>query len=125
LFSVCDGNVMAVTDSVSGKPIARVRIGDGPDAAGYWPAKGLVFSSNGEGSLTIVQADSGDAYSVLSTLATQRGARTMAVDSHSGLVYLATANYGPAPAATPEHPHPRPVPLPDTFTVLVAAPAPR
>ena len=122
LFSVCDGNVMAVTDSVSGKPVARVRIGDGPDAAGYWPARGLVFSSNGEGSLTIVQG-AGDVYSVLSTLATQRGARTMAVDSQTGLVYLATSSYGPAPAATPEHPHPRPVPLPDTFTVLVAAPA--
>ncbi len=125
LFSVCDENVMAITDSISGKPVARVRIGAGPDGAGYWSARGLVFSSNGEGTLTIVRAGSGDAYSVLSTLATQRGARTMAVDSHTGLVYLATSDFGPEQAATPEHPHPRPVPTPDTFTVLVAAPVKR
>ena len=125
LFSVCDGGVMAVTDSRSGKAVARIRIGDGPDAAGYWAARGLVFSSNGEGSLTIVRTGGGDAYSVSSTLTTQRGARTMALDSQSGQVYLVTSDFVPAPAATPERPHPRPAPLPDTFTVLVAAPVMR
>lgn len=123
LFSVCDENVMAVTDATTGKPIARVRIGEAPDAVGYWAAKGLIFSPNGEGTMTIVRGGSGDTFPVLSTLSTQRGARTMALDSKSGLVYLATAEFGPAPAATPEHPHPRPLPLPDTFTVMVAAPA--
>jgi hypothetical protein len=43
----------------------------------------------------------------------------MALDPASGRVYLVTAEFGPAPAATPEQPHPRPTPLPDSFTVLV------
>lgn len=125
LFSVCDENVMAVTDSRSGKQIAHIRIGEAPDAAGYWPAKDLVFSSNGEGTLTIARAGSGDSFPVLSTLTTQKGARTMALDPSSGMVYLVTAELGPAPPATAEQPHPRPAPLPDTFTVLVAAPTMR
>jgi YVTN family beta-propeller protein len=122
LYSVCDANAMVVTVATSGRQVARVAIGEGPDAAAVDPARGLVFSSNGEGTLTVVRADSPDKYTVAGTVLTQRGARTMALDPVSGRVYLVTAEFGPAPAATPEQPHPRPVPLPDTFTVLVAAP---
>jgi DNA-binding beta-propeller fold protein YncE len=122
LFSVCDGKVMAVTDATNGHPVARVAIGSGPDAAAYDPTRGLVFSSNGEGSLTVVRERSPDSYEVAETLQTQRGARTMALDPQSGRVYLVTAAFGPAPAATAEQPHPRPVPVPGSFTVLVAAP---
>jgi DNA-binding beta-propeller fold protein YncE len=122
LFSVCDRNVMAITDAASGHQVARVAIGAGPDAAAVDPARGLAFSSNGEGTLTIVRIDAADHYSVAATLPTQRGARTMALDSTTGRIYLVTAEFGPPPPATPDQPHPRPVPLPDTFTVLVAAP---
>jgi YVTN family beta-propeller protein len=119
LFSVCDGKVMAITDAVSGKQVAKVAIGEGPDAAAY-DAKGLrVFSSNGEGTLTVIRQETADRYGTPETIATRRGARTMAVDPLNGKVYLVTAEFGPAPAATPEQPHPRPVPVPDSFTVLV------
>src|SRR6202044_3369649 len=57
LFSVCDGKVMVVTDAQSGKQVARVTVGEGPDAAAYDAKRGLVFSSNGEGTLTIVHQD--------------------------------------------------------------------
>ena len=118
LFSVCDGNVMVVTNADTGAQVAQVPIGRGPDAAAYDEKRGLVFSSNGEGTLTVVHQDSADHYRVLDTVKTQAGARTMALDPE-GLLYLVTAEFGPVPAPTPEQPRPRPVPLPDSFTVLV------
>jgi DNA-binding beta-propeller fold protein YncE len=119
LFSVCDGKKMAVVDADSGKVVATPEIGDGPDAAGFDPRHELAFSSNGEGTLTVVHEDSPDKYSVVQSLPTQRGARTMAFDSSNGKLYLVTAQFGPRPAATPENPRPRPPVLPDTFVVLV------
>jgi YVTN family beta-propeller protein len=119
LFSVCDGKVMAVTDAVSGKQAALVPIGEHPDAAGYDEKRGTAFSSNGEGTLSVVRQDSPDRYSVIQTLPTQRGARTMALDEATGKVYLVTADFGAAPAATAEQPHPRPALIPDSFVLLV------
>jgi YVTN family beta-propeller protein len=119
LFSVCDGKIMVVTDADTGKQVARVPVGEGPDAAAFDPKRGLVFSSNGDGTLTVVREESADRYSVQATVPTQRGARTMALDPATGKVYVVSADFGPPPAATPEQPHPRPVPVPDTFTVLV------
>jgi YVTN family beta-propeller protein len=122
LFSVCAGGVMAVTDAVTGLQVATVKIGEGPDATAYDPNRRLVFSSNGEGTLTIARQESADRYRVSGTLPTKRGARTMALDPKTGRVYLVTSDFDPAPAATAESPHPRPVPKPGTFTVLVATP---
>ena len=118
LFSVCDGKKMAVTDADTGKTLANPEIGDSPDAAGYDAQHKLAFSSNGDGTLTVIDA-SGTTYSVLQNLATQRGARTMAFDSANGRIYLATAELGARPAATAEMPHPRPAIVPGSFTVLV------
>jgi YVTN family beta-propeller protein len=118
LFSVCDGKKMAVTDANTGKTLANPAIGDSPDAAGYDAKDKLAFSSNGEGTLTVVDAN-GDKYPVLQNLATQRGARTMAFDSTTGRIYLVTAEFGPRPAATAENPRPRPAIVPGSFTVLV------
>ena len=119
LFSVCDGKVMAVTDAVTGKQVALVPIGEHPDAAGYDQKRGLVYSSNGEGTLSVVRQDSADRYSVVQSVPTQRGARTMALDAATGKVYLVTSDFGPAPPATAEQPHPRPAMTPDSFVVLV------
>ena len=119
LFSVCDDKVMAITDAKTGKQITRSTVGDGPDAAAFDAARKLVFSSNGQGTLTVVKQDSADAYRVAETVTTQRGARTMALDPSSGKVYLVTADFGPTPPATAEQPHPRPVPVAGTFTLLV------
>jgi len=118
LFSVCDGGKMAVTDATTGKRLATPTIGDGPDAAGYDAKSKLAFSSNGDGTLTIVDAGK-PGYPVLQTVKTQRGARTMAFDAANGRVYLVTADFGPAPAATAENPRPRPAVLPGSFSVLV------
>jgi YVTN family beta-propeller protein len=118
LFSVCDGKKMAVTDYISGKVIATPAIGDSPDAAGFDAKRGLAFSSNGDGTLTVIDAKGAD-YKVVQTLTTQKGARTMAFDSGNGRVYLVTAEMGPRPAATEANPRPRPSVLPGSFQILV------
>lgn len=120
LFSVCDNKKMAVTDADSGKTLANPPIGEGPDAASFDPIHRLAFSSNGEGTLTVVNAAS-NKFDVVQTLATERGARTMTVDTATGRIYLITAAFGPRPAATAQNPHPRPAIVPGSFTVLVVA----
>jgi len=119
LFAVCDEKKMAVVDANSGKVIATPTIGNGPDAAAYDPKTNLAFSSNGEGTVTIVDAGTSD-YKVLQSLVTQPGARTMALDWTTGKIYVVTAQFGPRPAATAANPRPRPAIVPDTFTVIVA-----
>ncbi len=122
LFSVCDDKVMAVTDAVSGRAVARVAIGDGPDGVMFDSARQLIFSSNGEGSLTIVHEDNADKYSVVQTLTTQPGARTLSFDSQSRRIYSVTADYGAPPAATAEQPRPRAPIVPGSPRVLVMEP---
>jgi YVTN family beta-propeller protein len=118
LFAVCDGGKMAVVDTKSGKTVANPAIGDGPDAARYDAKRKLAFSSNGGGTLTIIDAGK-DTYPVLQNLATQRGARTMTLDPATGRIYLATALFGERPAATAANPRPRPTIVPGSFTILV------
>jgi outer membrane protein assembly factor BamB len=118
LFSVCDGKKMAVTDANTGKSLATPTIGEGPDAAAYDPGRKLAFSSNGEGTLTVVDAGK-PGYTVLQTLPTMKGARTMALDTSTGNIYTVTAQFGPTPPATASTPRPRPSIVPGTFTVLV------
>jgi YVTN family beta-propeller protein len=123
LFSVCENQVMVVTDSVSGKQVARVVIGRGPDAAAFDSDLGMVFSSNGlDGTLTVIHQETPDEYKVLATVTTQVSARTMALDPGSHKIYLAAAKLGETPPATEERPHPRPAIVPDSFSILVAQP---
>ena len=117
LFSVCDGKKMVVVDTESGKELAAPAIGDGPDAAGYSAKHELAFSSNGEGTLTVVDAAHG--YKPLQTVETQKGARTMSYDESADRVYLVSAEFGPRPDATAANPRPRPAIVPDSFTILV------
>jgi DNA-binding beta-propeller fold protein YncE len=123
LFSACANQVMAVTDSSTGRQVARVAIGDGPDAAAFDRDLGFVFSSNGaDGTLTVIHQETPDEYRVVATVQTQKSARTMALDPASHRVFLAAARLGDTPAPTPDHPHPRPAIVPDTFVILVAEP---
>jgi YVTN family beta-propeller protein len=123
LFSVCENQTMVVTDSMSGKQIARVAIGEGPDAAAFDADLGFVFSSNGvDGTLTVIHQETPEAYRVIATVQTQKSARTMVLDPAIHRIYLAAGRLGPPPASTAEQPHPRPSILPDSFVILVAEP---
>jgi YVTN family beta-propeller protein len=121
LFSVCQNHLMAVTDTHNGHVVATPAIGAGPDAARYDANLHLVFSPNGrDGTLTIIRQNSADSYTPIQTLTTQMGARTMALNSATGTLYLVTAKFDPRPPATADHPHARPPILPGTFVVLEA-----
>jgi YVTN family beta-propeller protein len=118
LFSACANKVMAVSDPAAGKVVASVPIGGGTDGAGFDEALGLAYSSNGEGTLTVVRGTGGK-YEVAETIATQQSARTMTIDQKTHKLYLPAAQFGPTPAATAQQPRPRPSALPGSFKVLV------
>ena len=119
LFSVCGNKLMTVLDSRSGQVIATVPIGQGPDGAGFDPPTGLAFSSNGEGTVTVVGEVSPGRFAVVQTVKTQKSARTMDLDPTTHRLYLAAAELGPAPAATPETPRSRPPMVKGSFVVIV------
>jgi len=119
LFIGCGNKKMIVMDADSGRVIVALPIGEGVDATAYDPASEMAFSSNGDGTLTVVHEDSPEKFVVVDTVKTERGARTMTIDFKKHTVILVTADFTPAPAATPERPHPRPGISPDSFRVLV------
>ena len=107
-------------DANTGRHVAEVPIGKGPDAAAYDAASGLVFSSNGQdGTLTIIHEDDPDHYSVVANTVTQKSARTMALDPGTHEIYLVAAEFGAPPAPSADNAHPRPPVLEGTFKVLV------
>jgi DNA-binding beta-propeller fold protein YncE len=118
LFSGCHNKVMAVTDADSGKVIATVPIGQGVDANSFDPGTELAFSSNGDGTLTVVHEDAPDKFTVVQNAETQRGARTMALDTNNHSVYLVTAEFEEQPPAEGQT-RPRRVMKPGSFTLLV------
>jgi len=112
LFSVCSNRLMAVSDPDTGKVLATPAIGQGSDGVAFDPATGYAFSSNGDGTLTVVQ-QTGGKYEVLENIATERGARTIAIDDNTHNIYLPTARTAPSQGGG------RATYLPDTFKVLI------
>ena len=122
LFSGCRNQVMAISDATSGALVATVPIGQGVDACRFDPRTQLAFASNGDGTLTVVHEDAPGKFTVVATVATKRGARTMELDLKTHRLYTATADFGTPPAPTAEHPRPRPPIVPGTFALLVLDP---
>jgi len=119
LFSVCANSLMVVTDAITGKQITTLPIGEGSDGVCFDAKRKLIFSSNGEGTLTVVKQKSKDDYSVLETVPTIKGARTITMSKATGALYLSTANFGKTPPASADNPHPRAAIIPGSFKVLV------
>ncbi|WP_291101447.1 MULTISPECIES: YncE family protein [unclassified Flavobacterium] len=119
LFSVCGNKLMVVIDASNGKVIATLPIGDGCDGVAFDAQKKLVFSSNGEGTITVVKEENADSFSVLETVKTQKGARTIALNIITNQLYLPTAEFGAKPEPTAENPKPRASILPNSFVVLI------
>lgn len=118
LFIGCHSKQMLVSD-YAGKIVGSVPIGEGVDAANFDPATGLAFASCGDGTITVAHEDAPDKYTVVQTISTQRGARTMTLDEKNHNIYTVTSDFNPPPAATADNPRPRPVPIPSTFTLLI------
>lgn len=118
LFSGCHNKMMAVTDADTGKVIATPAIGQGVDANAFDPEQELAFSSNGDGTLTVVHEDSPEKFSVVDNATTEKFARTMALDTNNHDVYEVTAEIEEAPPAK-EGERPRRTMKPGSFTLLV------
>ncbi len=118
LFLGCGNKLMVMMDSASGKVLASVPIGDGVDAAMFDPATKLAFAPCGDGTTTIAHED-GDKLTVVQTLATTRGARTMALDPKSHRIYLGAAQYEASTNAPAAGTHQRPKMVAGSFKVLV------
>ena len=120
LFSVCGNRVLAVTNPTTGVVVTLMPIGPGVDAASFDAETKLLFASNGgDGTMTVIRQESADRYTPLGNATTQRGSRTMTLDPRTHRVYMASVQYGPAPAPTAQQPNPRAPAIPGSFSVLV------
>jgi YVTN family beta-propeller protein len=117
LFAACHNKMMVMLETESGKVIANVPIGSGVDGCAFDDAAQLAFASCGEGVVTIAKEKSPTDLSIVQTLQTQRGARTMALDPKTHRIYLPTADFGPAASRGA-----RPSIVPNTMRLLVYAP---
>lgn len=117
LFAGCGNKLMTVVNADSGKVVTTLPIGRGVDATAFDAARHLAFSSNGEGTLTVVHEDSPDKFTVAQNVVTQRYARTMALDTRNHRVYEVTAEIEETPPAK-EGERPRRSIKPGSFTLL-------
>ena len=118
LFSVCGNKLMVVSDAIAGKVITTLPIGDRCDGVAFDPGLKRAYSSNGEGTMTVVQEENNDTYKVLETVTTQRGARTIAVDKTTHNLYLPTAEF----EASTGGENRRPAMKPNSFVILEIVP---
>ncbi len=114
LFLGCDNQLMIMMDSRNGKVLGQVPIGEGVDANAFDPGTGLAFASCGRSATTTIAREDGDQLTVVQTLKTEPGARTMAVDPLTHRIYLATAKM-----EAPVEGERRGRMVPDSFKILV------
>jgi len=108
IFSGCS-KTSVVVDAGTGKVTASIPNGTRVDALGWDAAKKLMFIPNGgEGNVTVVHQDSADKYTVVATVPTFAGAKTIAIDPNTHNAYLFQPERGPAPAPDPATPPPAP-----------------
>ena len=112
LFSVCGNKLMVVTDAETGKVITTLPIGDGCDGVAFDSVLKRAYSSNGEGNITVVQEVNKDKFVVVTTIPTQKGARTIAANSITHHLYLPAAEYKTAESGK------RPAVIPGSFVIL-------
>jgi YVTN family beta-propeller protein len=124
LFSTCVNKVMTVVDTTSGAVVASVPIGQGTDAAAFDPVRKRAFSSNGEGTITVVDAKDPKKMSVIETVPTRVTGRTMGIDPASGRLFVAAADIDPnAPVPAGPNGRPgRPRPVPGSLKLLFLDP---
>jgi DNA-binding beta-propeller fold protein YncE len=119
LFIGCRNKLLVVVNADNGKVVDKQPIGERVDATAFDPETGLVFCSNGEGTVTVVHQDGPDRYTVVETVKTQLGSKTMALDARTKRLFIPAVKFKPAAAPTPDNPRPRPTPVPGTFSVQV------
>jgi YVTN family beta-propeller protein len=122
LFAGCHNKMMVMLDTNTGKLIANVPIGAGVDGCAFDDTTQLAFASCGDGTTTIAREEAPDKLTVLQTLKTERGARTMALDPQTHRIYLPSAQFQPPPSPSPGVSPGRPSVVPNTLKLLVYGP---
>ncbi len=92
LFAGCE-KLLMVIDATNGNVVDKLTIGDGCDGVAFDPATQNIFTSNGEGTMTVIHEESAEKFIVVENIVTKQGARTIALDKATGLLYLPTANF--------------------------------
>jgi YVTN family beta-propeller protein len=123
LFATCHNKMMVMLDTETGKVVATVPIGAGVDGCAFDDATQLAFASCGEGITTIAKEEMPDKLTVVQTLKTERGARTMTLDPKTHRIYLPSAQFQPPPSPAPGASPARPTIVPNTLKLLVYGPA--
>jgi YVTN family beta-propeller protein len=114
LFAGCDKKLV-VLNAENGKVVTTVPIGDGCDGVAFSNAAKTIYTSNGEGTMSVIQEGPNDKFSLLGTVKTKRGARTITINEQTNTIYLPTADFDPVAKGT----NGRPMMIPGTFQVLV------
>ena len=123
LFSGCHNKTMVMLDTESGNVVDTVPIGAGVDGCAFDDARQLAFASCGDGTTTIAREEAPNKLTLLQTLKTERGARTMALDPKSHWIYLPSARFQPPPSPPPGVSPARPSVVSNTLKLLVYGPA--
>jgi hypothetical protein len=118
----CSNKLMTMLDTETGKIVATVPIGAGVDACAFDDSTQLAFASCGDGTTTIAKEETPEKLTVIQTLKTERGARTMALDPETHRIYLPSAQFEPVPSPPPGSSPARPKIVPNTLKLLVYAP---
>ena len=124
LFASCENNVMVVIDADSGRQIAELPIGSRTDGAAFDPGRKRAFSSNGDGTLTVIGEKTPDSFVSLGSVPTMRGARTMTLDPGSGRLYLIAADLSVNESVDPADARHRYSVVPGSAKLLFLDPAP-
>jgi YVTN family beta-propeller protein len=119
LFSAGGNGKLAVVDSDTGALVANPAIGEDPDGDAFDAAAGLIYTSSVMGTISVLHEDTPNTYSLVQTVTTAFGARTITLDAKTGRVFVATGKFGDAPAPTADNPHPRRPGIAGSFEVLV------
>lgn len=112
VFTVCRNKVLLMLDGTSGRVLARLPIGGRVDGAAFDPGTGYVFTSNGDGTVTIAHLEKDDTLTPVQTLTTRVSGRTMALDPVSHALFVPASKTSAGPDGTPQ-------PVADTLDVLV------
>ncbi len=125
LFPTCLNGVMKVVDTDTGKVVASLPIGQGTDGAAFDPKRKLIFSSNYDGTLSVVREADPNHFAVLGSIETGIEGKNMSIDPATGRLYVVGAKAdpnAPAPPSRDGRMRRRPT-LPGTVTLLFLDPA--
>jgi DNA-binding beta-propeller fold protein YncE len=122
LFAACGNRLLAILDSDTGTMLGTVAIGADPDGAVFDRRSGRIFTSNRDGTLSVVGERSPGNYALQQTVQTAPGARTIALDDETGRLFLPAGRFGAAAAPTTAEPEPHAPLIPESFAIIVIAP---